>query len=84
MTMSRIDDLAGAVAPSILLYAVTTSQRLSELGVRHNLIGGLAVGMHGHPRATVDVRFLVGDEAFASTSPIVLSRPVYGRPVRAA
>jgi hypothetical protein len=28
------------------------------------VIGGLAVGANGHPRATKDVYFLVGDEAF--------------------
>lgn len=27
-------------------------------------MGGLAVGAHGYPRATKDVVFLVGDEAF--------------------
>lgn len=38
--------------------------QLTRLGVRHWLVGGLAVGAHGHPRATRDVDFLVGDEAF--------------------
>lgn len=28
------------------------------------MIGGIAVGAHGHPRATDDVDFLVGKEAF--------------------
>lgn len=32
--------------------------------MRHALIGGLAVGGYGYPRATKDVDFLVGDEAF--------------------
>ncbi len=44
------------------MYAA--SKRLGELGVRHALAGGLAVGAHGHPRATKDVDFLVGEEAF--------------------
>ena len=40
------------------------SARLSKAGVRHALIGGLAVGVHGYPRTTRDVDLLVGDEAF--------------------
>jgi len=39
------------------------SARLTELGVRHVLVGGLAVGGWGHPRATKDVVFLVGEES---------------------
>lgn len=71
---SRFDKLAGAVAPKVLLDAVDTSRRLSELGVPHALIGGLAVGVHGHPRATKDADFLVGAEAFVSTSPLLVYR----------
>ena len=37
---------------------------MATLGIRHVVVGGLAVGAHGHPRATKDVDFLVGDEAF--------------------
>jgi hypothetical protein len=40
------------------------SEALSRIGVRHALVGGLAVGAHGYPRATRDVDFLVGAEAF--------------------
>src|SRR4051794_24197770 len=40
------------------------SRALTALGVRHVVVGGLAVGANGHPRATKDVDFLVGDEAF--------------------
>ncbi len=40
----------------------------------HALIGGLAVGVHGHPRATKDVDFLVGAEAFESMSPFLVYR----------
>ncbi len=66
--------LSEVVAAQILLDAITTSQRLTELGIPHALIGGLAVGMHGHPRATRDVDFLVGPEAFESTSPLLVYR----------
>lgn len=70
----RFEELAGAVAPKVLIDAIDASQRLSELGVPHALIGGLAVGVHGHPRATRDVDFLVGEEAFERTSPFLVYR----------
>jgi hypothetical protein len=56
--------LDGVVAPRILDAMQRASARLTELGIRHALVGALAVGAHGHPRATKDVDFLVGDEAF--------------------
>lgn len=56
--------LRGTVHPDILSAMRTASKALSEAGVRHVLVGGLAVGTYGHPRATKDVDFLVGDEAF--------------------
>jgi hypothetical protein len=59
--VSLLDD---TVAPGILDAMRVASARLTELGVRHLLVGGLAVGAWGHPRATKDVDFLVGDEAF--------------------
>lgn len=74
--------LSEVVAAKILLDAITTSQRLSELGVPHTLIGALAVGVHGHPRATKDVDFLVGPEAFESTSPLLVYRPELSEVVR--
>ncbi len=66
--------LSEVVAANILLDAITTSRRLTELGVPHTLIGALAVGMHGHPRTRKDVDFLVGPEAFESTSPLLAYR----------
>jgi hypothetical protein len=56
--------LEGVVAPSVLQAMRTASGRLRELGIRHALVGALGVGAHGYPRATKDVDFLVGDEAF--------------------
>lgn len=47
------------------------SAALDAAGVRHTIIGGLAVAAHGHLRATEDVDFLVGDEAFESSGLIV-------------
>lgn len=73
--MSRgIENLVGVVAPEVIIDAVEASQRLSELGIPHALIGGLAVGYHGHPRATKDVDYLVGNEAFKSLQPILVYR----------
>ena len=40
------------------------STALTTLGIRHVVGGDLAVGANGYPRATKDVQFLVGDEAF--------------------
>jgi hypothetical protein len=40
------------------------SDALRRAGVRHALVGGLAVGAYGYPRGTKDVDFLVGTEAF--------------------
>ncbi|HWL87139.1 MAG TPA: hypothetical protein VNO21_15145 [Polyangiaceae bacterium] len=56
--------LEEVVAPAILDAMRVASAALTRLGVRHALVGGLAVGAHGHPRATKDVDFLVGEEAF--------------------
>jgi hypothetical protein len=66
-----IESLLGVVAPEVLVDAVETSRHLTELGVPHALIGGLAVGLHGHPRATRDVDYLVGHEAFERTEPLL-------------
>ncbi len=52
------------VAPDVRAAAIKTAAQLDHLGVRYALAGGLAVGAHGYIRATTDVDFLVGDEAF--------------------
>jgi hypothetical protein len=56
-----LDDV---VARGVLDAMRGASKILASLGIRHALVGGLGVGAHGHPRATRDVDFLVGDEAF--------------------
>lgn len=58
---SLLDDV---VAPKVLEAMRLASLALSALGVRHVVVGGLAVGANGCPRATKDVDLLVGDEAF--------------------
>lgn len=75
MTLAEnLASLAEVVAERVLLDAVEASRRLSELGIPHALIGGLAVGLHGYPRTTKDVDFLVGVEAFERTEPILVFR----------
>jgi len=56
--------LDGVVSPVILDALKKSSKQLDKANIRHALIGGLAVGAYGHPRATRDVDYLVGDEAF--------------------
>src|SRR5215813_9297326 len=52
------------VAPRVREAAIKTADQLNRLGIRYALAGGLAVGAHGYIRATTDVDFLVGEEAF--------------------
>jgi hypothetical protein len=68
------EKLARVVAPKVLTDAFDTSERLRALGIPHALVGGLAVGLYGHPRATKDVDFIVGEAAFASTRPLLAFR----------
>lgn len=73
-TKASVERLLGVVAPEVILDAVETSRLLTELAIPHALVGGLAVGLHGHPRATKDVDFLVGNQAFETTDPILSYR----------
>ncbi len=59
-----IKDTFEFVAPKVREAALKTAAQLTHLGIRHALAGGLAVGAHGYVRATADVDFLVGEEAF--------------------
>lgn len=68
------DDLERVVAATVLRDALITSERLRALGIPHALVGGLAVGLHGHVRATRDVDFMVGEQAFERTEPILVYR----------
>jgi hypothetical protein len=52
------------LSPKIRTAVEKTHSALEASGIRHALGGGLAVGAHGEPRATKDVGFLVGNEAF--------------------
>jgi len=64
VTRPDLSLLEGTVAPKVLHAMRVSSSALTRLGVRHTLVGGLAVGAYGYPRATKDVDFLVGEEAF--------------------
>jgi len=57
--------LVDVVSSKVLDAWKAASEALARAGVRHVVIGGLAVGANGYPRATKDVDFLVGDEAFS-------------------
>jgi hypothetical protein len=56
--------LVDVVAPKVLEALKLASAALTLANVRHVVVGGLAVGANGYPRATRDVDFLVGAEAF--------------------
>lgn len=58
---SLLDDV---VASKVLAAMQVASTALTALGTRHVVVGDLAVGANGYPRATRDVDFLVGPEAF--------------------
>lgn len=63
----QLPDLAAVrevVSPRIWKALQAASARLDDLGIPHALIGGLAVGAYGYPRATKDVDFLVLESAF--------------------
>jgi hypothetical protein len=76
--MTRPDPalLVDVVAPKVLEALRLASEALTAAGVRHVVVGGLAVGANGYPRATKDVDFLVGAEAFRHhASGLVTMRP---------
>jgi hypothetical protein len=64
MTKPDLALLQGVVAPKVLDALKLASQALTKAGVRHVVIGGLAVAANGYPRNTKAVDFLVGAEAF--------------------
>jgi hypothetical protein len=70
-----LKDIFRFVAPRVRDAAVKTAAQLDRLGIRYALAGGLAVGAHGYIRATADVDFLVGEEAFEHHGPLVTFKP---------
>ena len=59
------------VSPKVREAALKTAAQLTHLNIRYALAGGLAVGAYGYVRATTDVDFLVGEEAFEHHGAIV-------------
>jgi hypothetical protein len=74
MTSPDLKLLDDVVAPKVLEALKLASEALRQASVRHVVIGGLAVGANGHPRATKDVDFLVGAEAFEHHGKLVTLR----------
>jgi hypothetical protein len=74
MTKPDLTLLQDVVAPKVLEALALASEALTTAHVRHLVIGGLAVGANGHPRATKDVDFLVGDEAYEHHGKLVMLR----------
>ncbi len=66
-----LKDVFRFVSPQVRNAAVQTAAQMEQIGVRYALAGGLAVGAHGYIRATADVDFLVGEEAFEHHGPLV-------------
>jgi hypothetical protein len=61
-----LSELSAIVNPTVISALHEASQRLSRANVRHLVIGALAVGVHGWPRATRDVDLLLGPEAWTT------------------
>ena len=66
--------LDGIVSPRVLDAMRAASDAMTALGVRHLVVGGLAVGANGYPRTTSAVDFLVGEEAFEHHAGVVTLR----------
>jgi len=67
-TRTGLDAALSAVSPTVNSALAMSHERLADLGIPHVLIGGLAVGVHGHQYATQDVDWLVPRAAaFEST-----------------
>jgi len=66
--------VAEVVSEKVWRAMTDASESLRSLGVKHALVGGLAVGAHGWPRATRDVDFLLGDGAWLERDGLVVTR----------
>ena len=64
VNVMNLKDIFRFVSPQVREAAVKTAEQLTHLNIRYALAGALAVGAHGYIRATTDVDFLVGEEAF--------------------
>jgi hypothetical protein len=64
LTLSELEETI--VSPKVIAALREASRRLTAADVRHVVIGALAVGVHGWPRATRDVDLLLGPEAWTT------------------
>jgi len=71
---STLADAFELLHPRVVRAIRAAHEAYERLGIRHALIGALAVGVHGHVRATTDVDYLVGSEAFETTGTLVSFR----------
>jgi hypothetical protein len=55
------------ISPKAVKALRSASANLTRLNIRHAICGGVAVGAYGFVRATRDVDFLAGDEAFVTS-----------------
>ena len=58
----NVEEALESVPRRVRDAAVESSRRMAVAGIRHALIGGLAVGAYGLHRTTGDVDFLIGEE----------------------
>lgn len=75
----RLND--GVVSEKVLRAYRKVSEHLSSIGVEHVVVGGLAVGAWGHPRATKDVDLLVREKDVFEGSIFLTFKP--GIPIEA-
>jgi hypothetical protein len=79
---TTLDDLVGHVPRELIDGARAASSAFRNAGIRHVLVGGLAVGLNGYPRHTKDIDFLVDETAFQFDGLLVTPKP--GLPIRYA
>lgn len=62
--------------PAIVAEATReTSEALRAAGIRHALIGGVAIAAYGYTRSTKDVDYLMGEEGLIKRGLLVQLRP---------
>ncbi|MEZ4409627.1 MAG: hypothetical protein R3A52_24615 [Polyangiales bacterium] len=80
-SLTNLDD----VLPERSIAAMrAVSTGLRTLGVRHLLLGGMAVGVYGYPRNTQDVDFIIGPEGCVEATRAKPTSPRRARPRRRA
>ncbi len=70
-----LDEALDQLRPEVRDAARTAAAALSALHIPFAFIGGIAVAAYGHVRETVDVDFLVGEEAFDHAGVLVTFKP---------